>query len=238
MMSIPSLTVKGQQIAGALAIGILLLVVVFFVGRCTKTDSARTDQDVAAEKVVRAQLVVLEKRADSLEKVSLQLAKVAAAAKAPHLAAVARSDTGKALADSAHAALDKVLADSLAKIDEVKAAVRALEVKDSIAFVAFLNERVAASGRITKLEAALVSDTATMNAQSAALAKAADDRGKQDDVIKDLRRQQPGFMHRAFNGIVTVAAGGACAAVGSIASPLVAVGAGVMCGGIVAAILP
>jgi cell division protein FtsB len=239
MTEIPSLTVKGQQLAGQIGGALLVLVVVFFVGRCTKTSDVQTATDTAAEKVLRAQLAVLEKRADSLVKVSQQLAKAAAAAKAPHVAAIAKSDTGKVAADSAHAALDRVLQDSLAKIDEVKAAARALEVKDSIAFVDFLNERVAASGRITKLEAALVSDTATMDAQSAALAKAAEDRGKLDDVVKDLKHQQPSWMHRAFNGIVTVGVSAGCAAAGAaLGGPLTAVGAGVVCAGVVSAILP
>lgn len=238
-MNIPTLTVKGQQLAGELGAAALLLVIVFFVGRCSKGDQLQTVQDTAAEKVLRSQLVVLTKRADSLMKVSAQLTKVAEAARAPHVAAIDTTNTAKVAADSAHQALDRVLQDSLAKIEDVKAAARALEVKDSIAFVAFTHERIAASGRISKLEAALVSDTATMNAQSQALAKAAEDRGKQDDIIRDLKGQQPGWAHRALNGVVTVALSAGCAAIGSaVGGPLVAIGAGVACAGVVNALLP
>lgn len=226
-----------RDLAWVLAV-LALLAVVYLGGRKGGANAAKTAADEAAEVAFKARLDTAVAAADSLKAFSDALLVRVAEAEKPRRVAVARTDSGVAVAESARHEVERVLADRNAELEDVRKAAAALALADSIAFARFAAERAASLAKLAVDSAAMAAMTATIAAKDNALARAAEDRAAQVKVIADLKGERRGLFRRALNGVLTVGAAAGCGAVGALIGPAAAVGGAVGCGAAVAAFAP
>lgn len=224
-----TLTAKGKGYAIWVLIGLAVLVAVYLLGKYDGSADATEAADVAAEQRNHAHTLALKKSADSLEVVSRKLAQAAAAAKQPHLSAIARTDSADTTAVHFRHDAEHLASDSTATRAQLAQAIDSMARADSILDSRRREERDKAMARIVALEATVQSDTAAMRAKDGELESLGVDLAIEQRIVKDVKAQQHGFMRRVVSGVVSVAAAGGCGALGSLAGPAVAVGAAGTC---------
>ena len=236
-MNLPTLTAKGEQWAAGVLVFVFALMAAYASGSCHGAQNAADRQDSQHAQSLHDSLTVLERQLPALQAKAAKVDSLVALTVKPHEAAKVQTDTMGAHEASARAKLEAVLADSLAKLADVRAAAESLAVSDSLARLAVTAERDAANARIMALtnqhaadSTLLAKDAETLRLSDGALRASA-------QVVKDLKAQQPNVIHRAVRGVLTVAAGGACGGLGLLASPLVAFGGAIACGAVVGAVI-
>jgi len=235
--SIPKLTGNGTRDAMWVLGVIGVLLVVFSAGRCAGEKSATDKVDVRAESALRDSLAKLTKQLPALLKTAATVDSLTRLTRAPHDASKAATDTAAAHELSARTALEAALRDSLAQVADVRAKAQALIVSDSIAYAAVVAERDAANARIMALVNEHAADSTLLAKDAQTIAVSAEELAARAKVEADLKSAQPGVAARAVHGITAAGAGAACAGLGSLASPLVALGAGVLCAAVVGVIV-
>lgn len=225
-----------KTFAGWMLAGLTVIVAIYMMGRSNGRAQARTAADEAAEAKIHVAVVAAQKSADSLEVVTRHLVRLAEASRVPHTRAIVRTDTAGRVAEAARAALVKVLADSAAKLAELRAAADSLLVADSILNSRFTAERAAALKRIQFDSLAMASALRTIDEKNAVIELNTRDRDALFKVINDLKGQQPSFMRRGVTGVLAFVGGAACGAAGSLAGPAAAIGGAVACAAVVGAI--
>lgn len=235
--SLPTLTPTGTRYAEYVLLALCVLAGVYEAGSCSGARTATDRQDSSHAQALHDSVDALERQLPALEAKARLVDSLVALTVKPHEAAKVQTDTMGAHEASARAALEARLADSLATLEQVRAAAQALVVTDSLARAAVLLERDAANSRILALNNQHQADSTLLAKDAATLQLSTQAYAALEQVNKDLKAQQPNGIHRAVRGVLTVAAGGACGGLGLLASPLVAFGGAIACGAIVGAVL-
>lgn len=233
---IPTLTANGKRHA-AWVLGVLLAAFLLFsAGRCAGAKGVHDSADKARDAALRDSLTVLSRDTLALHAQLAHAESLSTHTGKPLVVAQLVTDTAARNELAARKALDAVLADSLAKLVDVKAAARALAVSDSLAYAAVVAERDKANARILSLVQDSVASTALLAKDAHLLDLSALERQASAQVAKDLK--PPSAVHRAGRGVVIAGAGASCAGLGLLASPLVAVSAFVVCSAVAGVAVP
>jgi hypothetical protein len=198
--------VTAKTVGIALGTLTLLLSTAFFVGRSEGAAAQRTATDTKAEQVKSAREDSALKVAAGLRDSLRVLAKVAAASKAPHIAAIAKTDGATVTADSARKAAEQAAADLSTTADTLRKRIMTLARADSLKDAAALTERTAANLRISDDEAALAKAIATIAADSSAAVLAKQDHEAQAKIIADQAKEIPSAFSKVVRGTIEVAA--------------------------------
>lgn len=237
-MNVPTLTEKGRLWAAAL-LGLLILLASSYVyGRAKGAASVKDAADAKMAQATHTATLTLQRSADSIEVISRKYEALAAAQKAPHVAAIARTDSADTIAVHFRHDAEHLANDSTATRTQLAQAIDSMARADSVLDARRVSERNAAMARIMALETALRNDTLTIQAKDLALQASAKDYAALEQVVRDLKGQRIGIIHRLLTGGLTVIAAGACGAAGSLAGPAVAIGAVVACTAAVAVFSP
>lgn len=231
---IPTATLTKYAEVGTIILA--LAFALFTAGRCAGRQEAKDNTDAAHDAALRDSIAVLAKGEEALERQLAQAESLSTHTGKPLVVAQLVTDTAARTELAARKALDAVLADSLAKLADVKAAARALAVSDSLAYAAVLAERDKANARIRSLVQDSTASAALLAKDAHLLDLSAQERQASAQVAKDLR--PPSVVHRAGRGVVIAGAGASCAGLGLLASPLVAVGAFVVCSAVAGVAVP
>ncbi|HEY2851122.1 MAG TPA: hypothetical protein VGI97_14685 [Gemmatimonadaceae bacterium] len=232
-----ALTTKGQKYGSAVVIGLVLLAVAYGMGHHSGAQTATDAQDVANAKTIDSLVAVTTKQADSLERSSLALVKLAQKAAAPVVRAVAATDVADTAAIGARARAERAAADSGATAAQLRAQIDSVTRADSVLDARFHAERDSAQRLAGQLTDAVRAEAAALVGKDLALRTSKEDHEAQQKVIDDLKGHQPGIIHRAVHGIIVVTAAAGCGGLGTLAGPAVAVGAAVACGAVAGAVL-
>ena len=235
-LSLPSASLLEHWGAG-IVVFLFAIGAAYLSGTCNGAKKAADRQDSLHSQQLHDSLTVLERQLPALQAKAAKVDSLVALTVKPHEVAKATTDTMGAHEASARAKLEAVLADSLAKLADVRQAALDLAVSDSLARLAVLKERNAANARIMALTNQHSADSTLLAKDAETIHLSAQTLAAEQQVEKDLRAQQPNVIHRAVRGVLTVAAGGACGGLGLLASPLVAFGGAIACGAIVGAVL-
>lgn len=216
------------------ALGVLLAVMVLYTLLlvATRQDGRESERLEQAERNgVRVAQIARDRRAAALRAVARFHAS------APqHATAIARTDTTFARLPHLLDTLSAVSSDSTTRpatlvgapipptdsVVTVGFARRLVDIVLDSARAAVLNERASAQLRLGLASVAIDSLTRALTASEQVVTA-------KDSVITALKRQQHGVARRVLDGLVTVAAGGTCGAIGLLAGPGVAFGAASGC---------
>ena len=210
----------------------------YLSGTCNGAKKAADRQDSLHSQQLHDSLTVLERQLPALQAKAAKVDSLVALTVKPHEAAKVVTDTMGAHEASARAKLEAVLADSLAKLADVRQAALDLAVSDSLTRLAVMQERDAANARILALTNQHSADSTLLAKDAETLQLSTQAYAALQQVNKDLKAQQPNGIHRAVKGIVVGASTVACAALGSLLSPAGALIGGAACAGLSGVLVP
>lgn len=220
-------------LAGLLGAGVLYEV------RHAGEEDARVAQAAKGALEAHKALGLALQRAQVAEANANRADRAAAASVAPHVRAVARTDSAHVALDSASAAALAAAKDTAATRDSLARVVERLSASAAAFAGKVQAERDSAAARIDSLGRALTAEKGNAAAQKRA-AEAA--QASEAAVLEQLHAEQarhPGVMRRAVRGPVATLAGAACGSVGYLAAgPIGAVGAALGCSALVTIFLP
>ena len=237
-MTIPTLTARGKELAAVALIVLALIGASYAVGQAHGKTVAKNAADVANEAKLRDTVLAFQKQAEALEASATAREEAAARAALATAKVSAKTDTAtKAEAAVASRAL-QVAHDSLATVPALVAQIDSVAAADSVLRINVLHMQASYATTLALKDSALLAKDSALAVSGVALERALADVKAQDQIIADLKALQPGVLHRGFRGVEAAVAGLACGAIGTLASPVVAIAAGVACAGVAGAALP
>lgn len=233
-----------------LAIGILAAVVTaFFVDRHAERLAGKVRAAEAVTALSSKALTSALARADSLERRTRVLVARAAAAEAPHLATIVRTDTARARLETEREAALRAAHDTATSRDSLVRVIEQ-ETRDAAAFQCTVELERAAAGRriLAQSEAINGKDSAgvhtpglveTLAAKNDALEKAEQHVKNLVAEVQVLKDAQPGIFTRAVRGLEVTGSASACAGIGwALGGPLGALAGAGVCGVMAGAFVP
>ena len=222
-----------------LAVALVLLVVSDAVGKWASHQGAAVHDAKAALVTAHDQTTAALREAARLDTLSASLLKKLTAAESRQRLAVARTDAVRATTASVRDSALSVARDTAASLAAVRAQVEALALASARADTAFMAERQASLARIATLDTALAGALASGVGKDGAILALQREVTAARNVIRALEREKPGLFRRAYKGVATAGAGGACAALAfSFTGPLGAIGAGAGCAALAGVLIP
>ena len=153
-------------------------------------------------------------------------------------AASTKTDTAAELELGAVSHALQVAHDSLATVPELRAQIDSVAVADSVLRINVLHMQTAYATTLALKDSALVAKDSALASGARALVASKEDVAAQDRIIASLKSAQPSVVRRGFRGVEAAVAGIACGALGTLASPVIGIAAGVACAGVAGATLP
>lgn len=232
------LTEKGKALAINLGVLLSFGCGVYVMGHHAGMVTERTSADERDAVRTHAALLVATASADSLARVTNDLLRLAELSKVPHARAILHTDTAAVSAALAREHAERAALDSAATAVQLRVQIDRLAAADSLLDLRFHQERDAAQKRFAFDSLALASAEATIQKKSLAIESAARDYSALEQVVRDLRGQQRGVVHRVVTGTITVVSAATCGALGSLAGPVAALGAAGVCTAFVSILAP
>lgn len=237
-MNVPTLTQQGKELAAGALIVLALAAASYAVGRAHGETAAQDAAVVANEARIRDTVASFTKQLEVLEAHATSIEEAAARAALVSRAASTKTDTAAELELGAVSHALQVAHDSLATVPELRAQIDSVAVADSVLRINVLHMQTAYATTLALKDSALVAKDSALASGARALVASKEDVAAQDRIIASLKSAQPSVVRRGFRGVEAAVAGIACGALGTLASPVIGIAAGVACAGVAGATLP